>query len=136
MVHQHVIWHGISFPLNHPSGLREVGGEHKHRVWLGFQAVLAAAPVHLSPHRLVPCSERNSAEAFPSLPRARIGQPHLSSSRHPQCCGLGGHPPSKPESPTLMGFSLFSARSLSPGAYLHLQPSWLNNRLASPENSR
>jgi len=131
MVHQHAIWHGISFPLNHPNRLRAVGDRTDAGSGWVFKKPLHMASACLSPHQLTLCSQQNSSTAS----RSRLGQPPFTPACCPPCRGLGGHLPSKPGSPTLVGFPSFSVRSLSPAACLHVQRPRLNNYLASPESS-
>lgn len=128
MVHQHVIWHGISFPLNHPNGLREVGERtNTGSGWVFKQSLQQPQRISARTDTRLARNEIRLQHPIPASGQNWGISPHLSTP-------LAGHLLSKPGTPTSMGFVSFSARSLSPGAYLHLRP-WLNNYLASPENS-
>lgn len=60
MVHQHVIWHVISFPFSHPDGLQEVREKTDTGSGLVFNKFLHPALERFRPHGFTPvvcCSE-------------------------------------------------------------------------------
>lgn len=86
MVHQHVIWHGISFPLNHPNGLREVG-ERTDTVsgWVFKQS--SRQPQFISAHT---DSHLAQSETWWKNPVLASGQ---NWETLPEVPWAGGHPP-------------------------------------------
>lgn len=97
-----------------PSGRAARGeGENRHRIWFGFQQILAPClGAFLSP-RVHTCGVllRNLATA-PTLGQNCAISAHLSSA----CSATGwGHRCNKPGSPGVTVFGSLSARSLSPG---------------------